>query len=276
MRSDSVCGRMPLWKWIVLFVCGLLLFFFIYGLSQGFGMMPENRWVKFAVQMALGVVILLLYGGYIRFFERRRVYELDFRHFAFGFGNGLAIGLIYFCLVTVFLALCGCYRINGVCFRFDHLLSAFGSMFLVAVGEEVVFRGIMFRMIDERWNMWVALAVSGLLFGFLHIFNPGAGVFSSVCIAIEAGLLLGMAYKYTESLWLPIGIHLSWNFTQGAVFGFAVSGGDIGYALFQPSIEGHRLLTGAAFGPEASLPGAVLGLALSVLLYLLFRKKSKA
>ena len=66
----------------------------------------------------------------------------------------------------------------------------------------------------DRFGLWGALGISALIFGFAHMINPSASIWSSVAIAIEAGVLLGAAYKYTNSLWFPIGIHWAWNFTR--------------------------------------------------------------
>lgn len=123
--------------------------------------------------------------------------------------------------------------------------------------------------------MWLALIVSSLFFGIVHIFNPGASLWSSIAIAIEAGLLLGAAYQYSGSLWLPIGIHWAWNFTQGNVFGFAVSGGDSGDSFFVSSATGPELFTGGAFGPEASILAAMLGALISAFYIRMYLKKQK-
>ena len=138
-------------------------------------------------------------------------------------------------------------------------------------GEEVLFRGIVFRMIDDRWGTVVALVVSALIFGFVHITNNNATVWSSVAIAVEAGLLLGAAYKWSGTLWVPIGIHWSWNYFQGPVFGFAVSGNGTP-SLITPVIQGSDWLTGGSFGAEASIPAFVLGLALAIVFLLLPRR----
>ena len=138
------------------------------------------------------------------------------------------------------------------------------TFLVVAVGEEVLFRGIVFRLLDQQWGTVVALILSALLFGFVHITNDNATVWSSVAIAVEAGLLLGAAYKWSGNLWLPIGIHWAWNFFQGPVFGFAVSGNDTS-SLIKPVIEGSEWLTGGTFGAEASIPAFVTGLIFTAL-----------
>ena len=85
-----------------------------------------------------------------------------------------------------------------------------------------------------------------------------------MAIAIEAGVLLGAAYKWSGTLWLPIGIHWAWNFTQGNIFGFAVSGNGAGESLIQATVEGPAWLTGGAFGAEASVITVIAGVLLSL------------
>ena len=102
--------------------------------------------------------------------------------------------------------------------------------------------------------------------GFAHFFQPNATVWSSVAIAIEAGVLLGVAFKYSGSLWLPIGIHWAWNFTQGNVFGFSVSGSAKTASVFDPTVCGPELITVGAFGPEASVITVVLCSLLALLM----------
>ena len=128
----------------------------------------------------------------------------------------------------------------------------------------ILFRGILFRWIDEKWGFVAALVVSAVLFGAMHLGQPGSTWWSSLAIAVEAGLLLGAAYKGSGTLWLPVGIHWSWNFFQGNIFGFAVSGGDAGVSLLQAATSGPDILTGGVFGAEASILTVVLGTLLSV------------
>jgi hypothetical protein len=129
----------------------------------------------------------------------------------------------------------------------------------VAVGEEIICRGVIFRLIDERWNTWVALLVSALLFGLMHISNDKATWWSSMTIAIEAGLLLAAAYKWSGTLWVPIGIHWAWNYVQGNVFGLAVSGSKAGTTILATTVNGPDIITGGPFGPEASIVAVILG-----------------
>ncbi|NQX94754.1 MAG: CPBP family intramembrane metalloprotease, partial [Erythrobacter sp.] len=123
--------------------------------------------------------------------------------------------------------------------------------------EEVLFRGIIFRWVEELAGSWAALAVSALLFGFAHAGNENATLFSSVAIAIEAGVLLGAAYMLTRSLWLAVGIHAGWNLTQGLVFDVAVSGFEVN-GVVEAQMSGPDWLSGGAFGLEASVIALVV------------------
>lgn len=131
-------------------------------------------------------------------------------------------------------------------------------------------------MIDERFGIWWALGVSALLFGFVHIFQPNASVWSSIAIAIEAGVLLGAAFKFSGSLWLPIGIHWAWNFTQGNVFGFSVSGTGKGESILNSMVNGPDLVTGGDFGPEASVVAVALGTLLSAIFIWQYQRRRQA
>ncbi len=163
------------------------------------------------------------------------------------------------------------YHVSGLNPDLVQLLVCFSAFLLTGVCEEVIFRGIIFRMIAERWNAAVALAVSALLFGAAHLTNPDATLWSAFAIAIEAGLLLGAAYMASGSLWFPIGIHWAWNFMEGNVFGFDVSGMAPDFSLLDSDVTGPAILSGGAFGAEASLITVVLGLAISIL----FIRRSK-
>ena len=119
--------------------------------------------------------------------------------------------------------------------------------------EETLFRGVLFRHIEAMLGSWAALAVTSALFGAAHLGNPGASLFAAFAIAVEAGILLGAAYLLTRRLWLAVGIHAAWNFTQGWVFSIPVSGGDAPLGLLITRREGADWLTGGAFGLEASV-----------------------
>jgi membrane protease YdiL (CAAX protease family) len=128
-----------------------------------------------------------------------------------------------------------------------------GLMVGVATTEELLFRGVLLRIVEGWLGTWGALAVTGLLFGGLHLVNPGASLIGALAIAIEGGLLVGAAYVATRSLWLPIGLHLGWNAMLGGVFSATVSGSESTPGLLRSALTGPDVLTGGTVGPEASL-----------------------
>lgn len=256
---------MPVWKWILLLLASLVLCFLMYGFHQLLTDKIQAVWLNCLVTTASSAVMLVLYALFVRWFERHPAQDLPFPKLAADTGKGFLIGILYFVVVAGVMWLCGIYKVTGTGTDQPELvISAFFLFFGVGVAEEIMFRGVLFRWIDEKWGFPIALAVSALLFGIMHLGQPNATWWSSAAIAIEAGLLLGAAYKWSGTLWLPIGIHWAWNFCQGNVFGFPVSGSDAGVSLIQSAVEGPELLTGGLFGAEASIFSVILGLLLSL------------
>ena len=192
---------------------------------------PRHRRGPAAVRRALAAAYLLLTRG----LEKRWPAELLGRRLVPDLALGALAGAAYIC--TVVAALVAGRRLRGrrgPAPTSSSPAACWSPGLGAAIFEEILFRGVLFRIVEEGLGTWAALLISALVFGFVHIGNPGATVWSSVAIAIEAGLLLGMAYQVTRSLPLVIGLHAAWNFTQGSVFGSAVSG-----------TSGHALLAGA-------------------------------
>jgi membrane protease YdiL (CAAX protease family) len=151
----------------------------------------------------------------------------------------------------------------------DPLVSALGLFAAVAVTEEVLFRGFIFQRLIDGLGPWPAQLLIAALFLLTHIDaiqNAGpVGAIASANIFI-ASILFGLAFVRTRSLAMPIGIHFAANFIQGGVLGFGVSG-DEERGLLEPVLTGPDWLTGGAFGLEASIPGALSVIALTLALY---------
>jgi membrane protease YdiL (CAAX protease family) len=123
---------------------------------------------------------------------------------------------------------------------------------VVPVLEELIFRGVLFRILEEMFGTLIGLIVSSVLFGAAHLLNDNATMLAASFLSIELGALLAVAYVITRSLWLPIGLHAGWNFALGNIFGAADSG-TIVQGLLETKTSGHAILSGGAFGPEASI-----------------------
>ncbi|MCQ2094263.1 MAG: CPBP family intramembrane metalloprotease [Bacteroidaceae bacterium] len=262
---------MPIWKWAIELVLGIIIFFIVYGIA-GSALIIELRWLVAIVCIISGVAIIGLFQLWTRAFEKE--WRMDTICGLGKLWSGITIGALFFCIVTGILAAIGAYHASYASPHWGMIVVNLCFYFLVACGEEVIFRGVLFRLIDEKFSFWWAIVVSSLVFGFAHIFQPYATVWSSIAITVEAGILLGTAYKYAGTLWLPIGIHWAWNFTQGNVFGLEVSGGETEESIMNATLTGPDIITGGSFGPEASIITAILGILLSCLFIYLVKNRN--
>lgn len=139
------------------------------------------------------------------------------------------------------------------------LLSSFTAMLLVGFYEEWLSRGyqllnlsegLSYPQLGHRWPVIIATLATSALFGLMHAFNPNSSYIAVINI-ILAGIVLAVPYVLTGKLGLSVGLHFSWNFMQGAVFGFPVSGTRLDTSIIQIAQQGPDLWTGGAFGPEA-------------------------
>jgi membrane protease YdiL (CAAX protease family) len=261
---------MPLARRIVLhWVVRLLITWFGFGLMTAAtvaGLQALSIDISPIVSVGLlAVCALLTVVAVTRLIERRKLADIGLGVWRFGIDwlKGAGVGAAYLCASVGILAVFGGYRITGVTFAGQALAGGLVLHLLVGVFEETLFRGILFRFLEEGFGSWIALTVTALFFGLSHLNNPHATVWSTIAIALEAGVSIGAAYMATRSLWFAMGLHTAWNFLQGAIFGVAVSGnGAPTDSLFQPLIQGNPWLTGGAFGIEASVIAVVLGLGL--------------
>jgi membrane protease YdiL (CAAX protease family) len=179
------------------------------------------------------------------------------------------MGLIYLAMSRL-----GWIHFSGFAWHFDPLPVVLGQLLLyllifIFVGwqEELLSRGYHLQTLASGFNLFWGVLISSAIFGALHLGNPNATWVSAVGIFF-AGLFLALGYVRTRQLWLSIGLHIGWNFFEGVVFGFPVSG-TASYPLLRIQVSGPTLWTGGAFGPEAGLivlPAILLG-ALLVCLY---------
>jgi membrane protease YdiL (CAAX protease family) len=221
--------------------------------------------------LLLALVVLGSYWAYVRLVEKRAVTELSGTHAVRELGVGLGLGALLFCATIAILAAFGAYQITGNN-GWQIMLAVLPASILGGVLEEVLIRGVVFRILEQWLGSWTALGISAVIFGALHLLNPGATVLNAAAISIEAGVLLAAAYMLTRRLWLCIGTHIAWNFTQGGIFSVAVSGGS-SKGLLQSRMIGPDWLTGGTFGAEASVVALGVCLAAGIALAVLAAKK---
>ena len=261
MNKPIYTPKFSFGKRCFLFIGGIILFTIAYA----FATIPElyigNNWISGTISFICGVLLLLMYRWLVKSYEERKIEELSMQKSLKDTGIGFLWGMLMMAAVIGIFALCGWYKIIGCSFNVAFVYRYLMAYFVVAVGEEIVFRGIMFRLLDSQFNLWVALIISAIVFGAAHIINPNATVVSTVGISLATGVLFGLLFKYYRTLWVPIGIHWSWNFVQGTVTGCPVSGGAPDYSILQSVTSGPELFTGGLFGPEASIITMIAGLA---------------
>jgi membrane protease YdiL (CAAX protease family) len=221
--------------------------------------------------LLLAAVVLAAYSTYVRVIEKRAVAELSGRRAVRELGSGLALGALLFSVTIGLLAALGVYQVTGHN-GWQSILATLTACIFSGVFEEVLIRGILFRILEQWLGSWMALLISAVVFGVLHLLNPGATLLNAAAISIEAGVLLAAAYMLTRRLWLCIGTHIAWNFTQGGIFSVAVSGGE-NKGLLRSTLVGPDWLTGGTFGAEASVVALVVCFAAGIVLIVLAIKK---
>lgn len=223
------------------------------------------------------VASLLAIYSYIllfRAYEKRVITELQGNNLRKNLLFGLLLGALLQSLTILVIYLYGGFSVlsvNPVSF----LLPAFTMAFTSAIIEEVIVRGIVFRVIEQSLGSFYGLVISALIFGALHLANPNSSPAAAIGLALQAGVFLAAAFIYSKNLWFPIAIHFSWNFTQSGLFGASVSGNATGKSLLTTKIEGSEYYTGGEFGPEASIQATVFCFTAAIILLVISHKQNK-
>jgi len=227
------------------------------------------------------IAIIFVLAAYIalnRYYEKRKITELSTRNI----GKYVLIGLLLGLLIPSLSVLVSYLRGEYVILSISNLTSVFlrdlmiSIVFLIAVAvfEEVLFRGVLFRLIEEKLGSYIAIIISGLLFGFAHLVNSNGSFSASLAISIISIFLIA-AYMYTRNLWFPISIHFAWNFATENIFGtdVDVSGDWTSTSIIVSKIEGSKWFTGGDWGIEATVQAMVLCLIAGIILLVMCRKK---
>jgi len=235
--------------------------------------------------LSLGCILLTCWAA-ARWLDKRpfRAYGFELtRQWWLDMGFGLALGAFLMLVIFLVERLAGWIDVSTP--ALDG--SAWGTIFVylvvyicVGITEELFSRGYQIRNLAEstagfnpRLAVLIAYLGTSIFFGLLHAANPNASMTSTVYLMI-AGLFLGLGYVLTGQLGLSIGLHITWNFFEGSVFGFPVSGMGSAASLVQIEQGGPALWTGGPFGPEAGLVG-LAATALGVLLILAYVKLTR-
>jgi uncharacterized protein len=277
-----------------LFLVGTLIFGLLFGLGAllASGDQPDLAAPRFLLAGAAASLLAALLGVWLagRFLDRRPFADFGFHQghrWWLDLGFGLALGALL--MTGIFLAewaagwvtIVGTFRQSDADQPFARAILTPLLLFVcVGVYEELLARGYLLRNLAEGFNwpmlgsraaLGLAWTLSSALFGLAHAANPNATAISTTSLML-AGIFLGLGYVLTGELAIPIGLHITWNFFQGNVYGFPVSGTATRQAtVIAIEQRGPLAWTGGAFGPEAGLVGIAALLAGSLLIVLWVR-----
>jgi len=263
--SDTTTGnRLLRFRFPVLLVVFAVVMLLNGGLVQ---LVSSVDLLALPLGVAVAIAVVVGYRRLSRIVEQRPdVPELDPARMRSGLARGALLGSGLFVVLILLIGLFGGWAdvswgsVLG-------LLGTVGVTASVAATEEVLFRGVLFRIMEERTGTMIALVVSSVLFGLTHVINVNATLWGALSIGLTGGLLTSSAYVVTRSLWLPLGLHFAWDCTHSGVFGVVLSGSATEpHGLLHFTLSGPTVLSGGTFGPEASLFALVVCAVPTVLL----------
>ena len=192
---------------------------------------------------------------------------LDFVEYKNDFYQGLAIGAGLISIGFFTLIILDLTSVDLTYFSLYDQVFYFFLFVIVSLNEEIAIRGYILHNLSQSFNKYIALVISSLVFMGMHLGNPNIGLLPLLNLFL-AGIFLGVYRIHKNNLWFPIGAHLMWNYLQGPIYGFEVSGNKIN-TLFEQKLNGHDLLTGGNFGYEGSI---ILTVFLIISIYLMDRR----
>jgi membrane protease YdiL (CAAX protease family) len=210
--------------------------------------------------------LLLVYCSFVHFVERRPLSELALPHMWRELGIGLLLGFGMMTVCVLIAMALGVYRIDGL--DSWHNMIPTGVSLSLPFYEELVFRGAVFLILEKKFGSWVALILSSLVFGGVHMANGGENLAGVAAIGLVYGPMLTAPLMLTRRLWVSIGLHSAWNYTMGKIFSVSVSGTAV-EGLIKATYDGPELLTGGTAGMEGSVIGILVGITATVLMLIL-------
>ena len=224
--------------------------------------------------LLMPIAMFAVYACLVKLFEHRAAHELNIRTGIYTVLPGALIGSAVIACFVLVLWLAKAADISSGTGPAG-LLTELLVPFVTALGEELLFRVILFRLIEEMTGTSIAIVVSAALFGLAHLANPGATAMTITALSIDMGVLLALAFVLTRNIWFAAGIHMSWNFTEGFIFGLRDSGVRDPYSLLNSTLSGSDLVSGGDFGPEGSIVLVILSLIVSAALWTAIKRKNR-
>jgi uncharacterized protein len=266
------------WLRVFLFLIAYLLFLVFGGTITALLSLAIPNIAAQPVYLSIGINLiasLAMVFLFRKLIDKASIKSLGFswkgysREGSIGFITGILLCTVI-AIVLWLMQLLQCYRDDADAVELVKVLFIFVA---VALAEELVFRGYVLNNLMQSMKPEAALLLSAIIFAVAHSLNPDFNLTAFLNILL-AGLLLGINYIFTRNLWFGMLLHFSWNFVQGSVLGFKVSGLELP-SLLQQNMRGSVLLTGGEFGLEASWLTTIVFAAAILIYYLLFQKKYK-
>lgn len=252
--------------WVLIFLIG----------GQGIGeilahftkkIIGNNPSVLLLNQLICGFIfITLLVFARVKFREKRSISSIGLKKEGFikKYLIGFGIGILMFSIVVLLLSVSGHTVVNSNPVGLSGIAALSGVLIVIpgwmiqSAAEEILSRGWFMNVLGARYNVAVGLIVSSTFFGFIHLANPNVSILAIVNI-ILVGLFFGLYVIKTKDLWGACGLHAAWNWTQGNVFGFEVSGLKVPTgSLMNLKLTGAQWFTGGLFGPEAGMAATIV------------------
>ncbi|HZE40378.1 MAG TPA: type II CAAX endopeptidase family protein [Stackebrandtia sp.] len=220
------------------------------------------------------VLALAAYWLVMKYVARREVPEIARAGAARQAASGVAMGLGFLLGSVALIAILGGYSFTwGSGNLLWAVVSAASVSLAGAVTEELLFRGLALQALERMFGSGVAVAITAVFFGLVHLGNPGATLWSSLAIAVEAGVLLGAGFLWRRSIWFVAGFHFAWNTTQ-TLLGIPTSGHETG-GILSAHAHGPAIWSGGDFGIEASIVPIIVGAAIAVLMLSRARREGR-
>ncbi len=268
------------WRWLRA-TAWLVALFFLTAAAFGLPLQwvtdhlgPDDAPVHLAGLVAASVLVLGCYALAVRLGEGRPAGELAMRSAPAELVTGGLLGLGMMTALMSLLAATGTYDITLL--GPAPAWSGLGLAVQAAVSEELWMRALLFRLMWRAFGPVAAFVACAAVFAALHLANPGVNPVAGATVAV-AGMMFCALYALTGRLWVPIGVHATWNLAQGYLFGAVVSGGDLGQSVAVSTARtgAPTWLTGGEFGPEASIIALALVSGVTIAALALIRRRTR-
>lgn len=214
------------------------------------------------------VLLLFAYRLYTKFVEKRKALELSAVDWFRESGMGFLVSMSLVVIIVLILYSFGYFEFIGFNPNKRVALDFVVRFAMGAFIEELFFRLIVFRLTEELLGSWIALIIQVVFFGFAHQANENATFVTSLSLIAVGGIFYTAAFMYTRRIWLPLGIHMGWNYCQSGIFSMPNSGTQY-EGLIIAKVQGPQAITGGSFGIEASFIAILLCLIVGIVLIMM-------